>query len=128
MKKKKRGRGRPTDYVDKKTCAVLAEFTEEMNIQNFKQHCSIYHVALLFRKNIDTIYEWQKQHAEFSEAIKNWETKRNALAFEVSAWSDARWIFCMKNWTEMTDKQSVEHSGNIPLTVISAVPRPERAK
>jgi len=115
--------GRPSDYPGAKACALLEKVTNEMTPQNFKQHCSIYHIALLFGKHVDTIYEWRKKHEEFSEAIKKWETKRNALAFEISGWSDARWIFCMKNWTGMSDKQELEHSGEVSLPVF-ILPRP----
>jgi len=99
--------GRPTKYSEK-ACELVLRVAEEMNLQNFLRFCSIYHLAVLLHVHIDTIYEWQRQHPEFSEAIKRWETKRNALAHEFRGWSDARWIFCMKNWTGMTDRQSIE--------------------
>lgn len=113
MKKKKNRGGRPTKYNAEKACQLVLRVAEEMSLQNFLRFCSVYHLAVLLGVHIDTIYEWQKQHPEFSEAIKRWETKRNALAHEFRGWSDARWIFCMKNWTGMTDRQDLYHSGKI---------------
>ena len=108
MKKAKHPGGRPTKFSPEKACDVVLKITEEINAQNFPRYCSVYHLAVALGVHIDTIYEWQKQHPEFSEAIKKWETKRNAVAFEFRGWSDARWIFCMKNWTGMTDRQSID--------------------
>lgn len=124
MKKRKRPVGRPTDYAGKKTCAMVLAFAEGMTAENFAKRCTIPHVALLLKVNTDTILEWRKEHYEFSVAVKNWQTKRDATAFEVRAWSDARWIFCMKNWTGMRDKQEIEHSGEVKQTILFQMPRP----
>jgi hypothetical protein len=109
MKKKNKNKGgRPTKFRSEKACRIVLQIAEELNVQNFERYCSIFHIAVILGVHVDTLYEWQKQHAEFSEAIKRWETKRNAVAHEFKRWSDARWIFCMKNWTGMSDKQSID--------------------
>jgi len=109
MKKKKKNKGgRPSKYMPGRACRLVLRIAEIMTPQNFAHYCSVYHLAVLLGVHIDTIYEWQKQHPEFSDAIKRWETKRNATAFEFRGWSDARWIFCMKNWTGMTDKHDID--------------------
>ena len=114
-KKKKTNRGRPTKYIPGKSCRMVLKIAELMTSQNFVHFCSIYHIAHLLNVHVDTLYEWQKQHPEFSEAIKRWETKRTALAFEFKGWSDARWIFCMKNWSGMTDRHDISLQKNIRL-------------
>lgn len=105
-KEKNRG-GRPTKY-EQKACRLVLKIAEMITPQNFAQYCSVYHLAVLLGVHVDSVYEWQKRHPEFSDAIKRWEAKRNATAFEFRGWSDARWIFCMKNWTGMTDRHDID--------------------
>lgn len=112
---KKHAGGRPTLYQGKRTCKALDAFAKGMTALNFNQRCTKPHIAVFFGVCEDTIFEWAKQYPEFSEALKRWETRRDALAFEVRGWSDARWIFCMKNWTDMKDRQDVSHNGNLTL-------------
>lgn len=119
--------GRPPKYEGAKTCQAVCAFSDEMTPQNFHQRCSLPHVALLLKVNKDTINEWRKAYPEFSVSIKSWETKRDALAFEVRGWSDARWIFCMKNWTEMKDRHELDHSGDVKQTIVFEMSRPEKA-
>lgn len=113
----KRKVGRPTEYADEKSCRALASFTDELDVSNFHSHCSIFHVACLFGVAERTIYRWAEEHPEFSQAIKRWETKRNALLFEVRGMSDARWIFSAKNWAGMKDKQEIEQTGDVKIHV-----------
>jgi len=118
MKKKNKNKGgRPTKFRSEKACRTVLQIAEKLTVQNFERYCSIFHIAVILGVHVDTLYEWQKQHAEFSEAIKRWETKRNAVAHEFKRWSDARWIFCMKNWTGMSDKHDVEATGDIKITI-----------
>jgi len=94
----------------KKLEAFTAEMTSEST--NFWQHSSIHHIACLLSVHRDTIYAWKKDHPEFSDTIKRWEEKRNAMFLELRQKSSA-WIFLAKNWLEMTDEQSIKHSGEL---------------
>lgn len=61
--KPKRKRGRPSSYRPeyaeqaRKLCLLKRDATNE-------------DLAKFFEKNVDTIYEWQKVHPEFSEALR----------------------------------------------------------
>ena len=59
--KKQEQRGRPTKYKE-----AYAEEAYEFCLLG----CTNEDLAEYFLVNIDTIYEWQKKHSEFSEAIK----------------------------------------------------------
>jgi len=91
---------------------TLATFINDMNTSNFWKHSSVHHIACLLGVCRDTIYEWQKQYPEFSDTIKRWEEKRNALFLELKLKNGA-WIFLAKNWLEMTDRQEIEHGGSL---------------
>lgn len=110
--KAKHAGGRPSAYSPDSIAAIEA-FTAEMtaDADNFNAHCSKPHIAVLLGVCTDTVNEWVKQYPEFSVAIKKWETRRNALHYEVKRMSDARWIFLKKNWEGMSDKQEVAHTG-----------------
>ena len=75
----------------------------------------------------DTLYEWIKQHPEFSDAkkvgsekcYKVWE----AIGLEASKGrlngaSAAIWIFNMKNRFGWKDKQEISGPGDKPLTLV----------
>jgi hypothetical protein len=110
---KKHNGGRPTKYEGAKTCAKVLLFAESMSPENFPERCSKASVAVYLGVDEDTILNWEKAHSEFFGAIKTWKTKRDATAFKFRLWGDGRWIFCMKNWTGMTDRQEVAHSGKV---------------
>ena len=98
----------------------LEKFIGEMSASptDFWKHCSVHHIACLLDVSRETIYAWQKSHPEFSDTIKRWEEKRNALFLELKDKRGA-WIFLAKNWLEMKDEQSIEHKGEFqPLKVI----------
>jgi hypothetical protein len=113
----KRKVGRPTEYAGEKSCLAVHVFTDEMSVQNFNAHCSVAHLACLLGVVERTVYRWAEAHDEFSQAVKRWETKRNALLYEVRGMSDARWIFSAKNWAGMRDKQEVEQTTNVTIRV-----------
>lgn len=117
MTKKKHAGGRPTDYAGESSCAAVMAFTDDMDAVNFRSHCSVAHVACLLDVSERTIYRWVDEHEEFCQAVKRWETKRNALLHEVKGMSDARWIFCAKNWAGMKDKQEIEQVGETTIRV-----------
>lgn len=58
----KRGRGRPTDYKPE-----YAEMARRFLL--LKRGGTNEDLAKLFGKNVDTIYEWQKVHSDFSDAL-----------------------------------------------------------
>ena len=101
-------------YQGDETIKKVADFTAEMTADpsDFWKHCSVHHIACLLDVHRDTIYEWQRSHPEFSDAIKRWEEKRNALFLELKLKNGA-WIFLAKNWLEMTDRQEIEHGGSL---------------
>ena len=113
--RKKHAGGRPSDYDAVVIPEKVLAFSEEMTVDTFNEHCSKHHIALLLDKCTDTILEWEKKFPEFSGAIKRWETKRNALHYEVKRMSDARWIFLKKNWEGMTDRQEMTGKGGGPI-------------
>ncbi|NIQ17325.1 MAG: hypothetical protein GTN43_00720 [Candidatus Aenigmarchaeota archaeon] len=98
----------------------LKDFMDEMDStpSSFWKHCSVHHIADLLGVHRDTIYDWEENHPEFSDTIKKWRERRNALFLELKQ-KNAAWIFLAKNWLGMRDKQEVEHSGELkPLKVI----------
>ena len=108
-------------YEHERTVAILNRFIDEMTADpsNFWEHCSVWHVALLLDVHRDTIYDWRDKHPDFSDTLKRWETKRNALYLQLKK-KDSAWIFIAKNWLAMTDLQKIEHSGDQfkPIQVI----------
>lgn len=106
-------RGRPTAYREQETCRAVLAFADSMTAENFPRRCSKAHIAVLLGIDEDTVRNWEAAHPEFFGAIKKWQAKRDAVAFEFRLWGDGRWIFCMKNWTGMTDRQEVAHSGKV---------------
>ncbi len=123
----KRKVGRPTEYAGDKSCAAVCAFADEMSVQNFNSHCSVAHLGWLLGVDEDTVRNWTKKHEEFFGAVKRWETRRNALLFEVRGMTDARWIFCAKNWAGMRDKQEIEQTTTTTIKVHWGKPpvRPE---
>lgn len=115
-------------YQGDETIKLVEDFTSEMTAEpsNFWKHCSIHHIACLLGTHRDTIYDWEKKHDGFSDTIKSWRERRNALFLELKA-KHAAWIFLAKNWLGMTDKQNVEQSGevNIKWEEIFTDKRPE---
>jgi hypothetical protein len=106
-------------YSDE-TISKLEVFTREMSADpdNFWKHSSVHHIAVLLNVHRATIYKWQKEYPEFSDTIKRWEEKRNALFLELRR-KDGAWIFLAKNWLGMIDEQKIEHSGEFqPVKVI----------
>ena len=98
----------------------LDEFIDEMTDDPsvFWMHCSVHHVALLFGVHRDTIYDWRNNYPRFSDTIKRWETKRNALFLQLKK-KDSAWIFIAKNWLDMRDTQHIDQKTEFkPIQVI----------
>jgi len=106
---------RPTKF-NEEVIKKLEKFIAEMDVSNFWKHCSVHHIACLLGVHRDTIYEWRKQYWEFSVTLKKWEEKRNALFLELKR-KDGAWIFLAKNWLGMSDKQEMEHSGDLRIKI-----------
>lgn len=102
-------KGRPSKY-DPSFCARAIEYLAEgYSTQALAGH---------FDVNLDTVYEWIKAHADFSEAIKDGEAKRAALIerrlrelSQTGQGNAAAAIFLAKNWTNMRDKTETEIYG-----------------
>ena len=108
--------GRPTKYEGEKTYQAVYAIIEKMEAKDFFSFCGVEQIAEALGVHRDTIYEWRNKHDEFSDAIKKWETKRNALFYKLAISpqvKDAKWIFLAKNWLGMTDKQELEHKGGV---------------
>ena len=76
--------------------------------------------------NTDTIVEWEKKHKEFSAAYK--KAKDLQKEFLVvnglkGTYQTAFAIFTMKNLTDWRNKDEIEHSGHLAVTVINKIPR-----
>jgi len=101
-------------YEGETTIQKVKDFTWEMSsvTTTFWKHCSIHHIACLLGVTRSTIYEWMKKYPDFSDTIKRWEDKRNALFLELPK-KDGAWIFIAKNWLDMRDNQAIEHGGEI---------------
>ena len=100
--------GRPTKYEGQATIKKLEAITESLSLKDFLTACSIDHIATAMGVCRDTIYEWQKQHPEFSDTVKRWEAKRGKLFYTFAfgkQMSPAVWIFLAKNWLGLTDRQ-----------------------
>jgi len=107
-------------YKGQETISTLEVFIDEMDAVpvNFWQHCSVHHIAVLLDIRRETIYDWRNKFPEFSNTIKKWEEKRDALFLELKNKNGA-WIFLAKNWLGMTDKQEVDSnvSGGLKLEI-----------
>jgi len=104
--------GRPSKYKPEFPAQLLQHMSEGKSYETFAAHCKV---------AIDTLYEWEKVHFEFSEAKKAgvalsmawWEDKmrENLTTFEGTKFNTTAWIYTMKcrfpkYWGE---KQEVSH-------------------
>lgn len=113
---KKHNGGRPTKYDGGATCAKVDALAQRLrdDYREFLSNCIHAQVADHLGIAESTLYEWAKQHAEFSEALKRWETARNAtLPLLAKSLPPAIWIFKAKNMLGWKDAQAVEHSGKV---------------
>lgn len=104
--------GRPTKYKSEYPDCLIEHMSGGKSYETFAARC---------RVSIDTLYEWEKVHPEFSEAKKAgialsmawWEEKmmKNLTTFEGTKFNTTAWIYTMKcrfpkYWGE---KQEVSH-------------------
>ncbi len=111
--------GRPSKY-DPKYCQMIIDF--------MKDGKSLTAFAGEIEVNKDTIYEWEKKHPDFTDAINAarnkcaawWEKQgRDGLfmGHQQGSFSQSVWIFNMKARFGYRDKveSEVTHKGNITL-------------
>jgi len=113
--------GRPSEYKEEYVHLV---------IDLMKEGASKAEVCLNLDCTFQTFLNWQKQNPEFLEAVKRglhlskgkWEEMGRKAAFgKVENFNATAWIFNMKNRfgksddfnERWTDKQEVEHSGEV---------------
>ncbi len=95
--------------------------------ESFLSGCGVEQLADALGVCKDTIYEWAKVHGEFSDALKQWQTARDAALYKLAkTLPPAIWIFMCKNMLGWRDAQSVEHSGEVKGSVTFIMPRPEK--
>jgi hypothetical protein len=109
-------RGRPTKYQGAETIAKVEAVAALLRAkpESFLSGCGIEQVADSLGVATSTVYEWMKSYPDFSEAIKAWETTRDATLYKLAkTLPPAIWIFMTKNMLHWRDNQAVEHSGAI---------------
>lgn len=121
--------GRPSLYKPEYCQMLIDHMSTGLSYNTF---------VVVAKVNLDTLYEWEKQHPEFSEAKKEafahaqsyWERLGQALVTGVTKGSAAAWIFNMKNRFKWTDRQDITSGGNeIPRPqVIIQIPKNGREK
>jgi hypothetical protein len=110
----KRKPGRPTKYQGPQTIAQVYAIVARLRStpSDFLQLCGMEQLADSLDVSRDTLYEWAKEHDEFSDALKGWLCARNACFYRMAkALPPAIWIFLAKNWLGMRDKQIIEFPG-----------------
>jgi len=106
--------GQPTKYRPEYCEALIAHMKTGLSYTTFCNHCNCC---------VDTLYEWEKQHPEFSEAKKRafaagqefWELAGiNGIFAEDKGpkLNASAWIFNMKNRFKWTDRQDVTTDGD----------------
>jgi hypothetical protein len=99
--------GRPTDYKP--------EYCEQL-IEHMRMGYSYDTFAAVADVCVDTLYEWEKKHPEFSDAKKRarikgqlvWEQMGMQGMRTEGAFNSAVWIFNMKNRFKWHDQVKVE--------------------
>ena len=78
--------------------------------------------------NVKTLYEWQKKHREFSNALKKGKEivdreVENALFKEAKKGNVTAIIFWLKNRKpkEWRDKQDMEHRGELAIKIVDDI-------
>jgi hypothetical protein len=102
--------GRPTKYRPEYCLALVEHMRQGLSFEAF---------AGVIGVNQDTLHEWVKRHADFSEAKKvaleagrvTLEKLGLALASGQVEGNTTAWIFLMKNRMGWRDRQEIEHTG-----------------
>ena len=86
---------------------------------------------------LETLYTWTRKHDEFLEAKKLgtflcrkfWEqVGRQGAIGKMKGFNAASWVFNMKNRFNWTDRQSVEHSGEVGLKTVVNITLPDNGR
>lgn len=113
MSKPKAPVGRPTLYKKEYVEMVKDHMAEGYSFESF---------AGLIRVNVDTLYEWEKVHQEFSDAKKiaralqllaNEKTLNDIIKGKIRNGNIAGHIFKMKNchkWTDRVEQTTIDLS------------------
>ena len=110
--------GRPTKYK-KSMCEEVVPFMS----QGFSQKALAGHLGI----SEETLYQWIKQHPEFSESVKDGSTQSaiwwekvgmTGMVGKIAGFNATTWIFNMKNRHGWTDKTETTHGGEIGITQI----------
>lgn len=107
--------GRPTKYDADKASEIVALMAAGLSLTAAAADLNVHR---------DTLYEWEKQHPEFSDAIKLARGKRQSflekrLLGAVDGPTVTSSIFALKNAApdDWRDKQEVEANQNITINV-----------
>ena len=104
--------GRPTKYKKEFCQKLIKHMAEGLSFEAFAGEVGV---------SLDTIYNWAKEHPEFSEAKKTgtskcrafWEKMgRNGAGGKLKGFQGGTWIFNMKNRFSWVDKQEVTVEGD----------------
>lgn len=112
--------GRPSKY-EPEFCDQIREFLKDgYSVAAFAGHIGVAY---------STVSLWEKEHPEFSEAVKQaraaatlwWEERNRESALGSSGGNATSIIFGLKNRApeEWRDKTETEHSGSLAITKIS---------
>lgn len=84
MKKtaKKNLGGRPTKYIPEKIYPKIEEYLQSAMPENMKIP-TIEGISLKLGVSRDTLYEWAKQHKEFSDTLEYVKTKQKEILQEI---------------------------------------------
>lgn len=107
--------GRPTDYTPELGERILSLMSEGLSLAAAAAECDIYR---------QRVYDWEKQHPEFADAVKLGRSKRQAvlerrLLTAAEGPKVTATIFALKNagqgdWREKVES---EHTGEVGLVV-----------
>jgi len=110
-------RGRPTKYRSEYCKMLIDHMTSGLSYQSF---------AAVVNVNIDTLYEWEKNNKDFSDAkrvgftnnLHFWE-KLGVLgaAGKVKGFNVTSWIFNMKNRHGWRDRVSLDVDAKVDVTL-----------
>ena len=122
--------GRPTKY-NSKLCNKLIEFFDISPYKTVEGKLIPNDIPFLtnFAKSIgvttETIYTWRDEHKEFSDALKEAKEFRKQILVTNSLrglYNTTFAIFAAKNYTDMKDKNVIEHEGNANMGITLHAP------
>jgi len=112
--------GRPTKYKP--------EFCDAV-IDCMRKGASKHEIALELDIHYDTIYEWEKEHKEFSDALKkglclseSWWIRQGRINLDSKSFQTVLWYMNMKNRHGWSDKKSIFQPRKIPGFAKASLP------